>query len=160
MRIVGENVLSAERVTKQYSCGHKAVDGVSLEIKKGECLGLVGESGCGKSTLARCLLMLDKIDQGEIWLNENPLHQLSKNSLRKMRHEVQAVFQNPTASLNPKLKMIDSLMEPLDIQKNIHPSFLKGFRHKREKAAEKSPFVEFLAIGDSMFQGSMYTAFG
>jgi peptide/nickel transport system ATP-binding protein len=125
-----------QQMTKQYSSGHKAVDQVSFEINKGECLGLVGESGCGKSTLARCLLMLEKIDYGEVWLNEKPLHKLNKDDLRKVRKEVQAVFQNPAASLNPKLKMIDSLMEPLDFQKDVQPSFLKGFRHDRKKAAE------------------------
>lgn len=131
-----QKVLRAQHITKQYSCGHKAVDRVSLEIGRGECLGLVGESGSGKSTLARCLLMLETIDQGEVWLNGKALHQSTKDSIRSIRKDVQAVFQNPTASLNPKLKIIDSLMEPLDVQKHVEPSFLQAVRHDRKKTAE------------------------
>ncbi len=131
-----QEVLWARDMTKRYSCGHKAVDHVSLDIQKGECLGLVGESGSGKSTLARCLLMLEKIDEGEIRLNGKALHQLSKSERRSMRKDIQAVFQNPTASLNPRLKILDSLMEPLDVQKEVNPSFLKEVRHDRRKSAE------------------------
>lgn len=137
MRLDGQEVLVAKNVTKQYSSGQKAVDQVSFVIKKDECLGIVGESGSGKSTLARCILALEKVDQGEIWFKEKPLHTAIKEDLRSIRREVQAVFQNPAAALNPKLKIIDSLMEPLDFQKNIQPSFLKGIRQQREKAAEQ-----------------------
>lgn len=137
MRLVGQEVLVAKNLTKQYSSGQKAVDQVSFVIKKDECLGIVGESGSGKSTLARSLLSLEKVDQGEIWFKEKPLHKPQKEDLRSIRREVQAVFQNPAAALNPKLKIIDSLMEPLDFQKNIQPSYLKGIRQQREKAAEQ-----------------------
>jgi peptide/nickel transport system ATP-binding protein len=137
VRLVGQEVLVAKNLSKQYSSGHKAVKQVSLVIKKDECLGIVGESGSGKSTLARCILTLEKADVGEIWLKEKPLHKPKKEDLRSIRREIQAVFQNPAASLNPKLKIIDSLMEPLDFQKNIQPSFLNGIQHQREKAAEQ-----------------------
>lgn len=136
MKKIEKEIVIAENLSKQYLSGQKAVDHVSLVIHKGECLGVVGESGSGKSTLARCLLQLEKIDEGEVWLNGKPLHQATKKNLHIMRQEVQAVFQNPTASLNPKLKIIDSLMEPLDFQKNVQPAFLKEFRHNRKKAAE------------------------
>ncbi|MBT2689417.1 ABC transporter ATP-binding protein [Bacillus sp. ISL-47] len=137
MNTAGLEVLVSKNITKQYSFGQIAVDQVSLVIKKDECLGIVGESGSGKSTLARCLLALEKVDQGEIWFKNKALHTASKEDLRSIRRGVQAAFQNPAASLNPKLKVIDSLMEPLDFQKNIQPSFLKGIRQQREKAAEQ-----------------------
>jgi len=136
MRLVGNSILTAKNIIKKYACGHKAVDSVSLEINKGECLGLVGESGCGKSTLARCVLLLERIDQGEIWMKETPLHEVNRGTMRKARKEIQAVFQNPTASLNPKLKIIDSLMEALDYQKDVKPSFFDGFQNERLKKAE------------------------
>jgi peptide/nickel transport system ATP-binding protein len=136
MSTAGLEVLVSKNVTKQYSSGQIAVDQVSLVIKKDECLGIVGESGSGKSTLARCLLALEKVDQGEIWFKNKALHTAGKEDLRSIRREIQAVFQNPAASLNPKLKIIDSLMEPLDFQKIIQPTFLIGTRHQREKTAE------------------------
>jgi peptide/nickel transport system ATP-binding protein len=69
LKKVGKELVVAHNITKYYSEGQKAVDQVSLSINKGECLGIVGESGSGKSTLARCLLQLEKIDEGEVWLN-------------------------------------------------------------------------------------------
>lgn len=128
-------ILEASQITKVFSCGHKALDQVSFHINKSECLGLVGESGCGKSTLARCILLLEKMDQGEIWFMEQPLHQYDSKIIRKIRKDIQAVFQNPTASLNPKLKIIDSLMEPLDFQKEVQPTFLKDVLSNRKKTA-------------------------
>lgn len=130
-------ILEAKGITKKYANGHIAVKDASFSIKKGECLGLVGESGSGKSTVARCILMLEKINKGQIWLESESLHSMKKVELRKKQKSMQAVFQNPTSSLNSKLKIIDSLMEPLDYQRDIEPSFLKGIRNNRRKSAEK-----------------------
>ncbi|WP_257958909.1 ABC transporter ATP-binding protein [Bacillus sp. V3-13] len=136
MGLAGETVLKARNITKQFASGITAVNKVSLQINRGECIGLAGESGSGKSTLARCLLILENIDQGEIWFNDKPLHLLKKEHMRIVRKDMQAVFQNPAASLNPKLKIIDSLMEPLDFQREVQPSFLTGIRNNRRKVAE------------------------
>lgn len=131
-----EEILVVKDIIKKYSNGHLAVKGASFSMKKGECLGLVGESGSGKSTLARCILMLEKIDKGEIWLNGEPLHSMKKSNLRKKQRSMQAIFQNPASALNSRLKIIDSLMEPLDYQPWVEPSFLNEVRGNRRKSAE------------------------
>ena len=88
-----------------------AVNDVSLEIKKSEILGLVGESGCGKSTLGRCTLLLEKCFTGKIFFNGVDITTLKDvNSFRK---SAQMVFQNPYASLNPRMTIYDILKEPL-----------------------------------------------
>lgn len=93
----------------------KAVDGVSLSINKGETFGLVGESGCGKSTLGRTLIKLLEPTDGEIFINGKNIANLSEKEMRKMRKEVQMVFQDPYTSLNPRMKVGDILQEALVI---------------------------------------------
>lgn len=128
--LVGKNII------KEYRNGVLAVNNVSFAIGKGKCLGLVGESGCGKSTLARCILMLEKISGGEIWMNGVGLHKLDNTQLRKFRKKMQIVFQNPTSSLNSKRKIIDSLLEPLDCQKDVVPDFIRDIRYNRRKVGK------------------------
>jgi oligopeptide/dipeptide ABC transporter ATP-binding protein len=93
----------------------RAVDGVTFEIYKGETLGLVGESGCGKSTVGRCLLRLIEPTRGEIRFEDKDVLSLSGGSLRALRREMQIIFQDPYASLNPRLKVRDIIAEPLVI---------------------------------------------
>ncbi len=93
----------------------RAVDDVSFEIIRGETLGLVGESGCGKSTAGRCLLRLIEPTAGEITFGDRDVIKMGKRELRELRREMQIIFQDPQASLNPRLKVGDIIAEPLVI---------------------------------------------
>ena len=91
----------------------RAVDGVNLEVKAGETLGVVGESGCGKSTLARAMIGLSKPTRGRVlWMGED-LSKLDDESLRNKRKELQIIFQNPLGALNPRMNVGEIIAEPL-----------------------------------------------
>lgn len=108
----------------------RAVDGVSLVVGQGETLGLVGESGCGKSTLARCVLRLLEPTAGEIYFRGEDLLRLSSSELRKRRRHIQAIFQDPYSSLNPRLKIGEIVEEPLIIHE------LGGRRERATRVVE------------------------
>jgi oligopeptide transport system ATP-binding protein len=91
----------------------KAVDGIDLEIKTGEILGLVGESGCGKSTLARTIMQLMPITDGAVVLEGRDLSKISKRAIRAERVNFQMIFQDPYASLNPRMTVYDTLSEAI-----------------------------------------------
>lgn len=96
-----------------------AVNGVSLDIKKGEILAVAGESGCGKSTLAKALIRLEPAKSGQINFECRNVLNMDKNELKSYRKKAQMVFQNPYSSLDPKMKIIDTLKEPLQINTDL-----------------------------------------
>ena len=103
----------------------KAVDGVSFDIKSGETLGLVGESGCGKSTVGRCLLRLHEPTSGEVLFEGKNIVGLPNREMQTLRREMQIIFQDPYASLNPRLSILSIVSEPLKIH---------GIGNKKEQA--------------------------
>ncbi|MDR2096044.1 MAG: ATP-binding cassette domain-containing protein [Treponema sp.] len=96
-----------------------AVDGVSFSLKKGETLGLVGESGCGKSTVVRALSRLYTPTSGDVYLNGKNLSAMNRRQLLEARRNMQLVFQNPYASLNPRMTTGDIIAEPMRIYKKL-----------------------------------------
>jgi len=108
----------------------KAVDGVSLTVEEGETLGIVGESGCGKSTLGRTILRLVEPTSGEIYFQEKNLLAMSPRELRDTRRQMQIIFQDPYASLNPRMRVGDIVGEGLEIHK-----LAKG-KAKRDRVIE------------------------
>jgi oligopeptide/dipeptide ABC transporter ATP-binding protein len=111
---VSDTLLTAKAVSKHFG-RLKAVTEVDLEVKAGETVGLVGESGCGKSTLGRTLLRLYEPTYGTITFDGADITHLSQRALRPMRRKMQMIFQDPYASLNPRMTIGSAIAEPLDI---------------------------------------------
>ncbi|MFD0050338.1 ABC transporter ATP-binding protein [Actinomycetes bacterium NPDC127524] len=123
----------------------KAVDGVSFFIKKGETLGLVGESGCGKSTTGRMLLRLLEPSEGKIYFEGKDITTFSQGEMRKMRREMQMVFQDPFASLNPRHTVEKILEEPLIVH---------GTADKKERKRRVKELLEI--VGLSTYHAKRY----
>jgi len=133
-------LLRAEGISKTYlDSGREvmAVQDVSLHIGEGECLGVVGESGSGKSTLGRLLLALERPEQGNIKFQGVSFADLRGKALHSLRRHIQVVFQDPTASLNQRLPVWRSVMEPLDNFPEVTPPFLADVRHSRRESAAR-----------------------
>ena len=115
----------------------KAVDGVSFDIKSGETLGLVGESGCGKSTVGRCLLRLHEPTSGEVFFEGKNIVGLPNREMQLLRREMQIIFQDPYASLNPRLSILSIISEPLKIH---------GIGSKTEREAKTADLLKKVGL--------------
>jgi len=121
----------------------KAVDAVSFKVYSGETLGLVGESGCGKSTLGKAILQLDKATAGTLKYKGNDITNLNKKELRSLRKEIQIIFQDPYASLNPRLTVGKAIMEPMKVH--------KLFESNAERKAKTIEIIEKVGLEASHF---------
>ena len=145
-------ILEVRNVEKEYfssaglfgkRTGFKAVDDVSFKLYEGETLGLVGESGCGKSTLGNAILQLDKATAGEILYRGQDITKLDGSEIKKLRREIQIIFQDPYSSLNPRIPVGKAIMEPMQVH--------KLYKTDKECKARAIEILERVGLGEEYF---------
>lgn len=131
----GERILEVQKVKKYFRVGRgenlRAVDNVSFHVHKGETFGLVGESGCGKSTIGRTIIRLYDATAGKVLFKGRDVHGQNRQQMQQFRREVQMIFQDPYASLNPRMTVEDIVAEGLDIHR------LVGSKSERRKRVQE-----------------------
>jgi oligopeptide/dipeptide ABC transporter ATP-binding protein len=140
-------LLDARRLVKYYPirggvfmkeiAAVKAVDDVSLSIRQGETLGLVGESGCGKSTFGRAIMRLEEPTAGEVWFDGANILTYDADRIRALRRDMQIIFQDPFSSLNPRKPVASIVGEPL---------LIHGMRNRREREAKVLDLLEVVGL--------------
>src|SRR5467141_1136981 len=142
-------LLKVEDLVVEYGVGGRtihAVSGVSLQIARGETLGLVGESGCGKSTLGRAVLQLRRAVSGRVVFDGQDLTAMQGDTLRRMRQRVQLIFQDPIASLNPRRRIGDIIAEPLVIS---------GVKDPKEREKRVSEVLTAVGLDPGLVTGRL-----
>ena len=142
-------LLKVENLVVEYVVGNKivhAVSDVSLEIARGETLGLVGESGCGKSTLGRAVLQLRPAASGKVLFDGKDLTAMQGEALRKMRRRAQLIFQDPIASLNPRRRIGDIIAEPL---------IIAGIKDAKERKDRVSKVLNAVGLDPALVIGRL-----
>lgn len=123
--------------------GFKAVNDVSFKLYEGETLGLVGESGCGKSTLGNVILQLDKATAGQVLYRGKDITKLNASEIKKLRREIQIIFQDPYSSLNPRIPVGKAIMEPMQVH-----GLYKNDKDRKEKTIE---ILQRVGLGEEHF---------
>ncbi|GIE28755.1 ABC transporter ATP-binding protein [Actinoplanes italicus] len=123
-------VLETRDLVKHFKGGIRAVDGIDLQLRRGETLGVVGESGCGKSTLAKLLVGLETPTSGSVMVRGQDMTRLRGGEMRRARRNIQMVLQDPYTSLNPRMTVGDIIGEPFEIHSDVVP------RGKRQQAVQ------------------------
>ncbi len=142
---MAQELIRVEHLKKYFKVPagvNHAVDDVSFTINKGETLGVVGESGCGKSTLGRTLIHLQEPTEGQMYLNGKDITRVKGKELKKVREQMQIVFQDPYSSLNPRLSIESTVMEPLKRSKR--------FGSKAEMKEEANRLMELVGIDERL----------
>lgn len=142
---MAEELIRVEHLKKYFKVPtgiNHAVDDVSFTIDKGETLGVVGESGCGKSTLGRTLIHLQEPTEGSVYLNGKDITHVKGSELKKVREQMQIVFQDPYSSLNPRLSIESTVMEPLKRSKR--------FSSRKEMKEEANRLMELVGIDERL----------
>ena len=138
-----EALISARNIKKHFNVGEgilKAVDGISFDIYPGETFGLVGESGCGKSTAGRTIIRLYDPTEGELFFNGRDIYNLSRREMQEVRRNFQMIFQDPYASLNPRMTVEEIVAEPLDIH--------GAYKNKDERRSRVVELLELVGLNE------------
>lgn len=140
---MAEPLISAKNIKKHFPVGSgmlKAVDGISFDIYPGETFGLVGESGCGKSTAGRTIIRLYEPTEGELYFNGKNVYELSRSEMQEIRKDFQMIFQDPYASLNPRMTVEEIVAEPLDIH--------KAYKTQKERRDRVIELLELVGLNE------------